>query len=363
MMLTALILLLAPQELVVTESVQRELRLHAVSELVSTSGYYIQPGLFTWTQASALLPLQYFGQPTLQTRARTPTALPLYQNIPPLELLYTNAQQLPRDTSKFESVREIEEIASRFCQPPLDPRQERIQADEHGWLVCYLRPEQHAWLERFIELQQSHERNWMAMVETDWYTISSNDLAKLKLTSSALLLDDAEQIERFKGVLMANSADRLSTPRVSSYPGQLAELSSLNQVSYVKEYKLEIVEPGRQEIADPVVDVIQEGVTMSLRVLQTGDELYGLRLSCASAEIERPIPTRRFKLSPAHPSEVEVAMPQVRTAKVDATVLVADGGGVLLVTSGLADDRNLVILVRFNRMETADEVEIEDERE
>ncbi|MDA1260701.1 MAG: hypothetical protein O3A20_08770 [Planctomycetota bacterium] len=336
-MLTALLLLLAPQELVVTESVQRELRLHSVSELVSTTGYFLQPWQFRMARGSTL------------------PQTPFFQKVPLLDILFTDLQQTPRDTSKFESVHEIEEIASRFCQPRLDPRQERIQADEQGWLVCYLRPEQHEWLQRFIELQQTHERHWMAMVETDWYTISSKDLAKLKLTSSALLLDDAEQIERYKEVLIANSADRLSTPRVSSYPGQLAELSSLNQVSYVKEYKLEIVEPGRKEIADPVVDVIQEGITMTLRVLQTGDELYGLRLSCASAELERPIPTRRFKLSPAHPSEVEVAMPQVRTAKVDATVLVADGGGVLLVTSGLADDRNLVIMVRFNRVEAPDE--------
>lgn len=350
MMLTALVLLLSAQEPVaVTESVQRELRMHAVGELVSATGYYLQPGSFTWPSTFGLLQQPYAAQSTLS-----------FYQIPMLNQAFLNAQALPRDTSKFESVLEIEEIAARFCQPPLDPRQERIQADEQGWLVCYLRPEQHDWLARFIELQQTHERNWMAMVETGWYTLGARDLAELQLTSSAVLLEDSAHVERFQRLLEQSGAERLSAPSVTTYPGQLADLSALNQVSYVKEYKLEIVEPGRQEIADPVVDVIQEGVTMNVRVLQTGDDLYGLRLACASAEIERPIPTRSFKLSPAHPTEVEVAVPQVRTAKVDATVLVPDGGGVLLVTSGLTNDRSLVILIRFRRIEETPETPAEE---
>jgi hypothetical protein len=98
-----------------------------------------------------------------------------------------------------------------------------------------------------------------------------------------------------------------------------------------------------------VVDVIQEGFVMNLRALQTGDALYGLRLDCSSSELERPIPTRRFKLSPAHPTEVEIGMPQLRTAQVEATVLVPDGGGVLLVTNGITEGRSIAILVQFRR--------------
>ena len=92
---------------------------------------------------------------------------------------------------------------------------------------------------------------------------------------------------------------------------------------------------------------------MKLRALQTGDALYGLRLDCSSSELERPIPTRRFRLSPAHPTEVEIGLPQLRTAQVEATVRVADGGGVLLLTSGFSEGRSLAILVQFRRVAPA----------
>jgi hypothetical protein len=331
-MITAALLVYALQEFVVRDAVQRELRMHAVGELIAapsapTSGqYYLQPHLTLER-----------SQDDLRNRV-----LGAYLRLAILD-------PLARDERKFTSVQELEELATRFCQPPLDPSQERIQADEQGWLVCYLRPEQHDWLARFLALQSESERQWLAEVSTDWFSMSTGDVAALDMEGSALLLDGEDAVTRIRQQLERARADHLVAPRVTAFPGQHAELSTLSEVSYVKEYKLEIVEPGRQEIADPVVDVIQEGFVMNLRALQTGDALYGLRLDCSSSELERPIPTRRFKLSPAHPTEVEIGMPQLRTAQVEATVLVPDGGGVLLVTNGITEGRSIAILVQFRR--------------
>ncbi len=337
MIYASFLLLFAQQSLTASEPIQRELRMHSVTGLISNP-------------VSQLLVAH-------QWNLLTHFVVPSNQELLPDLTNLSDRFGATRDVSKFESVKEIEELATRFCQPPLDPKQERIQADDQGWLVCYLRPEQHEWLEQFLNLQRADERQWMADIETRWYTIPSAGVASLKLESSAVLLDDEQAIASMRKTLSRISAEEVAAPRVTAFPGQRAEISVLNDLAYVKEYKLEIVEPGRKEIADPVVDVIQEGLVMDLRALQTGDELYGLRLSCASSEVERPIPTRRFKLTPASGTEVEIAMPQVRTAKVDATVLVADGGGVLLITSGLSADRNLAILVTFRRTAVTAETE------
>lgn len=326
-MITVALLVSALQEIVVRDAVQRELRMHAVGELIAAPS-----GQFT---------VQPFLSPEEDLRDLQSRVLHAY-----LRLALT---EVPRDDRKFASMQELEEIATRFCQPPLDAAQERIQADEQGWLVCYLRPEQHDWLARFLALQRESERQWLAEVSAEWFSMSTGDVAALDMDGSALLLDGEDAVARIRQQLVRARADHLVAPRVTAFPGQHAELSSLSEVSYVKEYKLEIVEPGRQEIADPVVDVIQEGFVMKLRALQTGDALYGLRLDCSASELERPIPTRRFKLSPAHPTEVEIGMPQLRTAQVEATVLVPDGGGVLLVTNGITEGRSLAILVQFRR--------------
>lgn len=326
-MITAALLVYALQDFVVRDAVQRELRMHAVGELISAPS-----GQFT---------VHPFLSPEEDLHVVQTSVLRAY-----LRLALT---EVPRDERKFSSVQELEELATRFCQPPLDPQQERIQADEQGWLVCYLRPEQHEWLTRFLALQDESERQWLADVSTEWFSLGEADAAALGMEGSALLLDGEDEVARIRQRLERTRSNRLVAPRVTALPGQDAELSTLSEVSYVKEYKLVIVEPGRQEIADPVVDVIQEGFVMKLRALQTGDALYGLRLDCSSSEIERPIPTRRFRLSPAHPAEVEIGMPQLRTAQVEATVLVADGGGVLLLTSGFTEGRSLAILVQFRR--------------
>jgi hypothetical protein len=327
MILLLLPLLASAQEAVAAESVQREVRLHGVAELIAhpQAGYWLtRPEFFQGFHADA--------------RA---TALN--------RLLLVEAQ--PADEMRgFATVKEIEELATRFCQPPVDPQWERIQADESGWLVGYLRPEQHEWLARFLQLQADAERRWMAQLESHWFTLPDREAASLVLDGSARLLGDEAEVASLLAELERRSGESRVSPRLSAFPGQRAELSVLNEVSYVKEYRLEIVEPGNREIADPVVDVIQEGHWMELRALQTGDGSYGLRLSCSSAEVERPIPTRRCKLSPASSAEVEIAMPQVLTAKVDATVLVPDGGGVLLLTSGLTGGRSLAVVVQFRRV-------------
>lgn len=331
------------------ETVRREVRMHAVGDLVRRQQY---AGLWYSSPAGGeptLFPMPTFIQPMWAADEngvlRPQPSLPQGSWYP-----WMLPQPLAEaDEGIFASVQEIEELATRFCRPPVDPKWERIQADESGWLVCYLRPEQHLWLERFLALQNRAERNWLAETETRWFTLSQEQARALRLDGSARLLEGADDVASMLAELERAGGESVTAPRLSTFPGRSAEVSVMNQVSYVKEYRLEIVEPGRREIADPVVDVIQEGVGMDVRVLQVADDLYGMRISCSSAEIERPIPTRRFHLSPSHPSEVEVAMPQVLTAQVDATVLIPDGGGVLLLASGLGGGRILAIVASFRR--------------
>lgn len=349
-MLLALLLAAPLQDLPAAETVQREVRLHGVAGLIARpDARIIYSDLGAHMRLYPQPPLQWLPQPSLSEKNA-------------LTWLLGVQNEIQGDDGRFASVSELEQLAARFCQPPLDPKWERIQADETGWLIGYLRPEQHAWLERFLQLQSAPERRWMAQIETHWFRLTPRQVARLGLEGSAQILADAAEVAAQIAVLSSNNGEALTSPRVTAFAGQLAELSVLNEISYVKEYRLEIVEPGRQEIADPVVDVIQEGHRMEVRALQTGDELYGLRLSCSSAEIERPIPTRRFQLSPVLPSEVEVAMPQVLTAQVDATVLVPDGGGVLLLTSGLSDGGSLAIVVQFRRIPAPDANVEADER-
>jgi hypothetical protein len=336
----------AVQEIPLQDAVQRELRIYPVASLVGSGGwYYDVPSMREMTFSGSVT--DGFGR-FFVAQPRLPLLRVLAGRVGNTAFPDPGLIQLT-PSGNFASLQEIEELAARFCEPALDPAQERIQAESQGYLLAYLRPEQHEWLSRFLDLQQDGARQWLADVEARLYSVPAGVLARMDLSGSATLLEDAGAIEGMTAELERRSAISLNAPRVTLLPGQRGDLSVLNEVSYVKEYELHVVEPGNSEILDPVVDVIQEGHVLSIRALEVSDGLYGLEIESVSVEIERPIPTRMIRLSPLREQEVEIGLPEVRTAKVNATVRLADGGGVLLVASGLAAERDLAIVLSFHR--------------
>ncbi len=342
----------AAQEISVQEPVQRELRIYPVEPLIRSRVELV----YTAPDGGYLNPVNpeiYTLNPEIYTLryADFIVGSDLYPRVP-LGLEFRGGGRtvtMAGPHSGFDSVQEVETIAARFCEPALDPKQERIQADAQGYLLAYLRPEQHDWLQRFLDLQSDDSRHWLADVGARIYSVPKGALAKMNLDGSATLLDAAAAIERVAAALVARGAKQVSAPRLSLLPGRRGDVSVLNSVSYVKAFELHVVEPGNVEILDPVVDVIQEGYILKVLAMQVSDEHYGIEIESISSEIERPILTKKVKPSPLYPAEVEIGLPQVRTASVSATVRLADGAGVLLVASGLAEDRDLAVILTFRR--------------
>jgi hypothetical protein len=324
----------APQEATVQPAVQRELRIHALGALAGQRRLGLK-----------------------ETQSRTPAQVEMEKRVKdyPSDLDPAASGTDPRVRLGFtfnpdvEVITEYALLAARFCEPALDPKFERIQPDAQGFLIAYLQPAQHDWLTKFIALQGDPALAWIAEVNAHIYTVPEGALVKMNLQGSATLLADTAAIQTMRDTLVARGAEAVVSPKISFFPNQSSNISVLNEVAYIKNYELQIIEPGSVEIADPIVDVIKEGQVMNIRALQVGEELYGLEIESLISEIERPIPTKKFKLSPLHPNEVEVGMPQVRTATVNATVRLADRAGVLLIASGLTQGRDLAIVLTFRR--------------
>jgi hypothetical protein len=254
-----------------------------------------------------------------------------------------------RRAEERERMQDLAELAARFCEPPLDSAQEAIRADPQGCIAGFLRPVQHEWLERFLALQAADAEPWVAEVQFHYSMLPPGAVSKLQLDGTATLLPDAAAVEAMSKRLASIEPESINAPRLLVLPRQYGDLSVLSEVAYVKEYRLEVVEPGDVEILDPIVDVIQEGLVTRVRAQQVSEGLYGLELDCSIAEIERPIPTRKVKVSSLHATEVEVGLPKVGTAQIVATLRLADGGGALLIVAGPDSKRDLAVLVRFQR--------------
>jgi len=110
--------------------------------------------------------------------------------------------------------------------------------------------------------------------------------------------------------------------------GSRASVSVIRQQAYVKDFNVEVANAAF--IADPEIDVIQDGIVLDVRPMISYDRKYvTLDLQPTIAELQRPIPTFTTSLAGAT-LPVTLQFPNMTVRKAETTVKVPDGGSVLI---------------------------------
>ncbi len=144
-------------------------------------------------------------------------------------------------------------------------------------------------------------------------------------------LDDTAVEVILRAVEKTQRVQEITAPRITVYNAQRANVSVLNQVSYVADYEVEIAQASN--IADPVVQTIQEGVVLDVRPIVSSDfRFVTLELRPTVAEVLRPIPTITTNLAsgPFASAPVTLQVPELRIQRVRTTVMMPDGATLLL---------------------------------
>ncbi len=145
------------------------------------------------------------------------------------------------------------------------------------------------------------------------------------------ILDDLQISAIFRAVEKNVDNALLNAPRLTIFNSQRANLTLVNQVSYVKDYDVEVAQTAF--IADPIVDVVQDGLTLDVRPVVSHDRKYvTLEVNPTLATLIRPIRTFESNLS-GLTTPVVIELPEVRYSQASTTVKVPDGG--YLVIGGL----------------------------
>ena len=134
-----------------------------------------------------------------------------------------------------------------------------------------------------------------------------------------------------RAVEKSQRVQQITAPRLTVYNAQRANLSILNQISYVADYEVEIAQASN--IANPVVQTIQEGVVLDVRPIVSSDRRFvTLELRPTVAEVLRPIPTITTNLAsgPFPSAPVTLQVPEMRIQRVRTTVMMPDGATLLL---------------------------------
>lgn len=245
----------------------------------------------------------------------------------------------------------LQGLITKYLTPKSERGGERIEFAQNGALIASLSAEQHRWLNGFLTAQRQFAG--LVRVETRMFKLPRGRLAKLGVETSASLATAADRDAFLEQLRSASDVESISAPSLTVHTNQRANVSVLSQVSYVKDYTIEVVEPGAREIADPQIAVINEGLVLDVRATPLGAGLLGLDLQLQSSELLRPIRTRKIRLSTANPIEVEIGLPEVTTVRIVSTVLLKEGASVVLSTPSQNSEEDLALLVTAVRVSAA----------
>ncbi len=105
-------------------------------------------------------------------------------------------------------------------------------------------------------------------------------------------------------------------------------MAIINQTAYVRDFNVEVAQASF--IADPVVDVIQDGVVLDVQPVISYDRKYiTMHLEPTVAELQRPIPTFTTSLG-GSTLPVTFQLPTLTVTTFATNAKVPDGGSVLL---------------------------------
>ena len=156
-------------------------------------------------------------------------------------------------------------------------------------------------------------------------------------TLSLTWLDDTQVSAIIRATEKTLSARTLTAPIITVFNTQRANLTMVNQVSYIQDFDVEVAQTSF--IADPIVGIIQDGLTLDVRPTVSNDRRYiTLELQPTVATLRRPIQEFATSLSSTF-ATVTIQLPELRLQQARTTVRIPDQGTILI--GGLKEIRTV----------------------
>ncbi|HVS08717.1 MAG TPA: hypothetical protein VMS76_02500 [Planctomycetota bacterium] len=248
----------------------------------------------------------------------------------------------------------FERILKTYLQPPFDPQRDQLRITEGDSLVAQLRPEQLEWLDAFLKRQRSEPR--MIEVELKILGAPLGALRALAKGTDPLVLETPEQQRAFDEALSGIAGlEKVSTPRFRFWERVQTSISVTDKLAYLKDWKLETVEPGPQTIADPVIATIDEGYRVGTRTVEIDALTIDLEVELEWSQVRRPIPTKKIELDTPGRTEVEIALPEVDRIRIESTVRIAPDAKVVFFSLP-GSLRDIAVIARARPVEEGESV-------
>lgn len=245
-----------------------------------------------------------------------------------------------------------------FVQPPFEgPEELRTIAGTH--VIAVARPEQHDWIEKFLE-RQTERATQQLLVEVRLLTLprgatmpplkEGGPEIALNPSSEPMILDRERAAQTLLKWRETDGVSSLAAPSVLCMPGQRMSLYTMDETAYVKDYQILTIRQDGQdiEIADPVVAVIRAGMHLEGSVAELADDRLAVDFKLTQRDLhKRPIPTVEVPIG-RQGRKVTIQRPSWSEFQIDAASALADKQTLQFVT--ITDDGLAVMWVTVARV-------------
>jgi type II secretory pathway component GspD/PulD (secretin) len=151
-------------------------------------------------------------------------------------------------------------------------------------------------------------------------------------------LNDLQLQLVLRAVSKSERVELVTSPRIVVYNTARGNLAVLNQVAYVQDFNVEIAQAA--SIADPIVNVIQDGVVLDVRPVVSADRRFiTLELRPTIAQLKRPI--QEIITTLGSQNSVTIQLPEVEIQRVRTSIPMPDGGTILLGGLKVSDKQDM----------------------
>ncbi len=157
-------------------------------------------------------------------------------------------------------------------------------------------------------------------------------------------LNDIQLEMILRAVSKSERVELVTSPRITVHNTARGNLAVVNHVAYVQDFNVEIAQAA--SIADPIVNVVQDGVVLDVRPVVSADRRFiTLELRPTIAELRRPI--REVVTTLGSQNSVTIQLPEVKYQRVRTSIPMPDGGTVLLGGLKVSDKQDMQSGVPF----------------
>ncbi len=252
--------------------------------------------------------------------------------------------QLLRDRSRTTA-----ECVSRAIQDIMQPAFEegqRIEPLPGGALAVIASPEQHAWLETYLNDVSTVEG--MIDIEAHIHLLEPGQLSKLGQERSGQIVNEVEAEDLLRKLRELGPL-HITAPRLIVYPFERAELMAVEQLPYVQDYQLQTF-PGQDvEIADPVIGIAEDGVKLKLRCVPLPGGHLSIDAHLHYSTVTRPIPTLETTIG-AGGHRVTIQTPEILNVQLEGRFEIRPSETLIMSSTDSSSQREVMVLVRVTRV-------------